>query len=340
MTRRSDWVDVAKGLGIVLVVYGHVARGLMSSGLAPDAAWLQLVDRGIYMFHMPLFFFLAGLFFWSSRRPRSASAFMLGKVETIVYPYLLWSLLQGGLEVTLSRFTNGSVTVEQVLGLLWLPRAQFWFLYSLFLIIVVAWVLHRRDVWWSDAAVLGLGVWMFIDGWRLPQEHRPWLVTAYFVYFTAGVSASRWDWQRLAGKPWPLFLVGVAGVGVWLGIQAHYPEPARLGGWPGLLAATAGIAWLIAFSVLLCRWPSGLTAGLRTLGQASMAIYLLHVLAGAAVRAALSKGLHIHDLSIHLMAGLAMGLAVPWWVHRQASTPWLAWMFAPPSWLSRRKDAA
>lgn len=340
MTRRSDWVDVAKGLGIVLVVYGHVARGLMSSGLAPDAAWLRMVDRGIYMFHMPLFFFLAGFFFWSSRRQRSAPAFMRGKVETIVYPYLLWSLLQGGLEVALSRFTNGAATSEQVLGLLWLPRAQFWFLYSLFLIIVVAWLLHRKDVWWNDAIVLGLGVWMFIDGWRLPQEHRPWLVTAYFVYFTAGVSASRWNWRQIGANPWLLFLVGVVGVGLWLGIQMHYPEPSRLGGWPGLLAAVAGIAWMIAFSVLLCRLPVGWTAGLRTLGQASMAIYLLHILVGAAVRTALSKGLQVHEFSIHLVAGLLMGLAVPWWVHRHATAPLLAWMFAPPSWLSRREVSA
>lgn len=340
MTRRSDWVDVAKGLGIVLVVHGHVARGLMSAGLVPDAPWLKLIDRGIYMFHMPLFFFLAGLFFWPSRRQRSDAAFMVGKAETIVYPYLLWSLLQGGLEVMLSRFTNGAVTTDQVLALLWLPRAQFWFLYSLFLIIVVACLLLRRDLWWRDWVVFGLGVWMFLDGWRLPQEYRPWLVTSWFVYFAAGICASRWDWPRIASRRNWVFLAGVVGVVFWLGVQVQYPEPTRLGGWPGLIAAAAGIAFAVSLSLLLCWRPGRLSAGLLSLGRASMAIYLMHILVGAAVRTALAKGLHVHDLGIHLVAGLALGLGVPWWIHRHAANPFLAWMFAPPTWLSRRKVSA
>lgn len=47
MTKRLDWIDTAKGIGIFLVVWGHF--------YASDA-----VKIVIYGFHMPLFFFLSG----------------------------------------------------------------------------------------------------------------------------------------------------------------------------------------------------------------------------------------------------------------------------------------
>ena len=37
---RTQWVDVARGLGIVLVVFGHAVGGVVAAGLAtPDSLW-------------------------------------------------------------------------------------------------------------------------------------------------------------------------------------------------------------------------------------------------------------------------------------------------------------
>ncbi|MEY8214537.1 MAG: acyltransferase family protein, partial [Colwellia sp.] len=65
-TERFEWVDYAKAIGIFLVVYGHVSRGLVSAGLMADSTLYQYADSVIYSFHMPLFFFLSGLFLVSS----------------------------------------------------------------------------------------------------------------------------------------------------------------------------------------------------------------------------------------------------------------------------------
>jgi fucose 4-O-acetylase-like acetyltransferase len=79
MQNRDHWVDYAKGLGILLVVYGHVSRGVFNAGIKVDAELFKLVDSVIYSFHMPLFFFLSGLFFtilakiWSHRINRRQS---------------------------------------------------------------------------------------------------------------------------------------------------------------------------------------------------------------------------------------------------------------------------
>ena len=126
---RDRWVDYAKGIGILLVVYAHVARGLVSASIGLDDPVWRTIDSVIYTFHMPLFFFLSGLFFYGSLQKRGAQALVLTKVDTILYPYIVWSLLQGTAEVLLSRYTNGNVGLARVLNLLE-PRAQFWFLYA------------------------------------------------------------------------------------------------------------------------------------------------------------------------------------------------------------------
>ena len=51
---RDSAVDIAKGLGILLVIFGHTV-----------AAWggnQEALHRFIYAFHMPLFFGVAGLY--------------------------------------------------------------------------------------------------------------------------------------------------------------------------------------------------------------------------------------------------------------------------------------
>ena len=60
---RLDWVDYAKGIGIILVVYGHVLIGIYNSKIDIPHSFYDYCQKFIYSFHMPLFFFLAGLFY-------------------------------------------------------------------------------------------------------------------------------------------------------------------------------------------------------------------------------------------------------------------------------------
>ena len=51
--KRVEYVDIAKGIGIVLVVMGHNDFALIS----------PFAHKLIYSFHMPMFFFPSGMFF-------------------------------------------------------------------------------------------------------------------------------------------------------------------------------------------------------------------------------------------------------------------------------------
>ena len=73
--KRLDWIDVAKGLGILMVLYGH--------SYGPH-------NRYIYLFHMPLFFLLSGFLY----NPRgSFRDFLIRKVKSLYIPFVGWNIL-------------------------------------------------------------------------------------------------------------------------------------------------------------------------------------------------------------------------------------------------------
>ena len=49
---RINWVDMARGYGIILVIIGHIE----SFG----TQWDHVLRSEIYSFHMPLFFMISG----------------------------------------------------------------------------------------------------------------------------------------------------------------------------------------------------------------------------------------------------------------------------------------
>ncbi len=61
------WIDVCKGIGILFVVLGHIARGYDGAGIFPEYTRV-LVTAGnfAYVFHMTLLFILSGYVFYRS----------------------------------------------------------------------------------------------------------------------------------------------------------------------------------------------------------------------------------------------------------------------------------
>ena len=83
---RIEWIDIAKGVGIVLVSFGHLRNGDGQSVWLPALAGLI---SAIYLFHMPLFYLLGGLTF--SMRGGFKS-FLIRKVKTLLVPYYIFPL--------------------------------------------------------------------------------------------------------------------------------------------------------------------------------------------------------------------------------------------------------
>lgn len=78
--KRIEYIDIAKGIGIILVVIGHTINGFSLPGM-----W-------IWSFHMPLFFIISGLCFDATRN-RLFLPFVIKKLRTLLFPLLVFSIL-------------------------------------------------------------------------------------------------------------------------------------------------------------------------------------------------------------------------------------------------------
>ena len=74
-SKRLMYLDIAKGIGIILVVIGHTSSSL---------------TKYIYQFHMPLFFFISG-FLFSKKKP--VKNYVVKKIESLYIPYVLCNLV-------------------------------------------------------------------------------------------------------------------------------------------------------------------------------------------------------------------------------------------------------
>ena len=122
MKERIKWVDVAKGWGIILVIYGHVANDYLFF-------WL-------YSFHVPLFFFLSGYFFNPQKKPKE---FYKSKAKGLLLPYLTL-----GIPLFLVNLYFGFEPIEPLKGYLIQQRAStLWFIAALFMQFMIAYLLYQ-----------------------------------------------------------------------------------------------------------------------------------------------------------------------------------------------------
>ncbi len=304
-----DWVDRAKGVGIILVVFGHVADGVYRAKIPFAPAVFKLIYAALYSFHMPLFFLLAGLFLYRSWSSRGSLRLIQSKVDTVLYPYLLWSLLQGGIEIAASEYTNQRTSMESVLSLLWMPRQQFWFLYVLFVEFVLGALVCASIPRRWHFSVMVLGALAFVYRAHGPHVGPVYYLAAESVFFFAGLVLR--DRLLEARRPSAAALVlTAAGFAAAQAALAVYrdtlAEPAR--GLLELAVAAASITFVIEFSRLPLeragRW-------LALLGKQSLAIYLMHTIFASGTRIVLLKFLGVERLGVHLIAGTVFGIVIP-----------------------------
>lgn len=297
---RIAWLDAARGIGIVLVVIGHIERGLVGAGIATAPGW-GLFDAALYTFHMPLFMLLAGINVPDTLR-RGTGRFVADKLRSVAYPYLLWSLLQGGVLVVLSRFVNNGASWGDLARIGWQPMSQFWFLYALMAYLLLAAITGARPLVLLPVAIAALVAGFPMDGEGI--LHR---LSYYLVFFAIGVS--------LAGpiKGWQARRPLLSALALALGWLAALQIVPRGGSAPHMTVYALPCALLGTACVM------NLAAGLGgvaqrvfvRLGEWSMSIYVMHILAGAGVRIAMARiGLQVPAIA-YLAAGVAGGIALP-----------------------------
>lgn len=316
---RVSAIDTAKGIGIALVVFGHmVARDLKP---LENDWWMVWHDR-LYTFHMAFFFFLSGYVFfmqpashWPARFRKSASK--------LIPAYLLFALL-----VYLSKAAAVRVLhvdrpvqepIDEILRMLIYPTegfAQFlWFIYTLMMIyglmvLLRHWVPRYYRASLAIAFLLHLlSVYGFVTEMIALQQ-----LTRYTFFFLIAGACHRHAevWQAMCGRYALVFLLGLAAALVAL------PEV-----WLATVAGLLSIPALVGLATLLERWE-GPRAFLQFLGRNTLPIYLMNSLAMGLARALILRlwgwdGWHFFAVAPLL---LSVGLLVPIAIQRLVFSRW------------------
>lgn len=138
---RDGSVDILRGLGILLVVSGHASSG---SGL------YQFTP---YSFHMPLFFFISGLFFSESKIEGVAHVLIKNAKSLLLYStgfYFFYALIcllisSLGFKQFYEPFSLQSIFLNQfVTGGVYKFTSAYWFIPCLFFVKVYFSLVHAR----------------------------------------------------------------------------------------------------------------------------------------------------------------------------------------------------
>lgn len=160
---RNQLIDIAKGVGILLVVFGHNPLVLQSKG--------ELYNI-IFSFHVPLFFFLSGIYF---NPEKSLKVTLIEKADSLLKPYFITLLLLGIAYFFLYGENLIYYTAKMLYGngstITWMPL---WFLTHLFAVILFSWmvtnlVFKRLNTTLSKVLLLSV---MFIFGIATVADFR------------------------------------------------------------------------------------------------------------------------------------------------------------------------
>jgi uncharacterized membrane protein YcfT len=324
MQDRVDWVDVAKGFCICLVVMMHSTLGVEKA--AGETGWMGYAVEFARPFRMPDFFLLAGLFL-SARIHAPWRLYLDRKVLHFAYFYVLWLTIQFALKAPgFAAEIGWEGVVREYLFAFVEPWGTLWFIYHLALFMLATRLLAKLP-WplvWTMAAALEIA----------PIDTGSVLIDEFagrFVYFYTG--------YVLAGRIFQLAevaradrLTALTGLALWAALNAvlvfnNYADLPLV----SLALGLAGALAIVSASTLIS--PLTLAEPLRWLGANSIVVYLAFFLPMAVSRAILLKTGVVTDVgTISALVTLA-GIGGP--VVLYTLTQWTGWggfLFERPEW--------
>lgn len=256
MMERKSYLDVAKGIALLLVVWGHAGMGVPGLGTA------------IIQFHMPLFFIVSGYLFKNTQN-KTGSKF-LKKAKRLLVLYFIFSLIYLLLGTTKDLLAHQPVDIKEFMELLFYWNGNvvrmgtpMWFLPVLFFTDVIYTLLKRYvdrysvlictilaivAFMWMPVLPFGLriaciGVFFFMVGDNSKKligsfEGRRWLslavgiVLLVAVYMLAQLNPGVNLYRYSFGESWILYII-LAIIGAFGVIFAGGGGSQKASGWNG-----------------------------------------------------------------------------------------------------------
>jgi uncharacterized membrane protein YcfT len=335
-TQRRQWIDVAKGMCILLVVLWHV---IMKHYLQIDwrlpvplpGLWGTFGEQFLPL-RMPVFFTISGMLA-AGAVTRSWAATRRSRITKFIYLYALWFAVHTAVLWHLPGFdTLAARSVADIAEQLTITPTNLWYLMALAVYFAVA-----RSTRALPAAVVLLPAFVLsaiaASGMLAAPGNRGQLYQN-LLFFLAGVRLKPWIDRWAQKVTLRTFGASVAAYLVTVGVM-------RLVGaerWPGVWPVISGLAVAagIAGAAQLVRFRR-LSDGLAGLGRNTLPIYVIHMpllaLTDAALRDAWSGAGPAAQLILAAVLPLAltaMLVAVCLRLHRWALAAGATWLFILP----------
>jgi len=184
---RLGWMDTVRGAAVIGVIVMHAELEVVSTtgGALPA---VHTLNEWLGPVRMPLLVFLSGLLVPRSLA-RGAGAHLQGKVVHILWPYLVWGLLDAT-HVLVDAGVRGDPLPWELVGQLFHdPHTYLWFLGYLFVFHVAVTPLP------ATARTIGVPLVFWAAG-QVPVDTSADKFLTLFGWFLVGDLAARW----LAGR--------------------------------------------------------------------------------------------------------------------------------------------
>lgn len=321
--QRLQWLDTARGIGMILVVAGHAA----TTAIREDVNWVWQMYNYIFYIHMPFLFLLSGYSFRISRvryEKTKFQNFLFKKARGLVLPYFATTILVYVIFELLNRmpllggimeragYGHRSMAVfliEMLIGNNYFS-IHLWYIYVLFFYNIITYLLLKTKLgdWTIVLAAVVLGaVYMFAT---------PAFSLAYangcrmYLWFAAGLlMPSLLPVERCRGK------ISIACFVMWNVLYAvkryFHVESDNYFLWiPTVFMASGALLGL-------AQWLKGRCRDMISyLGEHSMCIYLFHQPFWGSCFGSLFYGVLGFPAVLVVSASCVLSLAVPLAVYR------------------------
>jgi len=339
--KRFGWIDYDRGISIILVTYRHCYESILKAGLnLKDYPIFEYINVFFFGFRMPLFFIASGIFVSGSLRKRGLGTYSWNRVQSILYPLLIWGFIQITLQMLFADYTNSEVGPDYYLYLITEPRitGQFWYLNALFFVgIMYAALKILAKFKIMHQMVLGLSLYFLAYFLRENEVNLGFLmdICKYYMFFAIGDAISEHMLNEKTAKIFTSWKLVLPLVSAFIVIQYFFTEinlekdnnyfvenhmPFFF-----ILVALVGCALSIAASFSLKKYSA--LPFLRVVGYNSVHIYCMQIIAMSVTRIVLVKLLGITYVPALVILVLMGGLIIPMLVYNIALRFNMWWLF-------------
>jgi len=183
--QRSAYLDVIKGVAIILVVLAHCIQfGSGEQFYIDQQCFSDPLFSFIYGFHMPLFMIVSGFLFWNSVNKHSNGKVAVSRLKSLQVPIVVWQTVY-----LILLYLSGQITLSS--SLVYSYRGALWFLWS---VLICSMIVLVGRVCFKDSILFCLLVCVLLL--FVPDQYLSSLHVFMFPYFVAGYYWNRYGMRN------------------------------------------------------------------------------------------------------------------------------------------------